>query len=254
MTTTVPFGRMDSGRIRPDRSAYLAALHRDGLAFGSLAAGHDLALPVPSCAGWTLADLVAHLAEVYHFWGEVVSARVGDPDDVTPLARPADHELVGTYWSAFQQLQTAVSIAEPSERVWTWRGDRGPDTVLRRMVHETAVHLWDATGAVGQARPLDAEMASDGIDEFLAVFQSVEAGDDDPSVHLHCTDTDGEWTVRPSGGVLTVSHEHAKGEVAMRGPASALLLVLWRRLPVTGVELFGDPARAELFVSRYQVG
>jgi len=44
--------------------------------------------------------------------------------------------------------------------------------------------------------------------------------------------------------VYRVERAHAKGDAAVRGPASTLFLVLWGRLPIDteGVELFGDRA------------
>jgi predicted lipid carrier protein YhbT len=60
------------------------------------------------------------------------------------------------------------------------------------------------------------------------------------TIHLHCTDREGEWLVRRDAEGLTVTREHAKGDVAARGTASDLLLVLQSRLPVSAVECFGD--------------
>jgi predicted lipid carrier protein YhbT len=59
-------------------------------------------------------------------------------------------------------------------------------------------------------------------------------------VHLHCTDTEGEWVVARRDGALTVTPEHAKGDVAARGGASELLLFLWGRTPADALEVFGD--------------
>jgi MDMPI C-terminal domain len=64
------------------------------------------------------------------------------------------------------------------------------------------------------------------------------------SIHLHATDADGEWTLRTDDGLLKVARGHAKGDVAVRGPASSLLLLLWRRVGATdyGLERFGADA------------
>ncbi|MGH9139254.1 MAG: SCP2 sterol-binding domain-containing protein, partial [Acidimicrobiales bacterium] len=73
----------------------------------------------------------------------------------------------------------------------------------------------------------------------------------DGSVHLHCTDTDGEWTVRPAGDDgLSVSRDHAKADAALRGPAHDLLMALWRRCSLDGIDVFGDAALAGAFVGR----
>ena len=62
------------------------------------------------------------------------------------------------------------------------------------------------------------------------------------SYHLHCTDAEGEWLIVLDDGRATTTREHAKGDVAVRGPASALFLWAWNRTgPGTeGLETFGD--------------
>jgi hypothetical protein len=69
------------------------------------------------------------------------------------------------------------------------------------------------------------------------------------SVHIHCTDVAGEWTTRPDGDRIVTTREHAKGDAAMRGGASDLLLALWRRVPLDAVDVVGDRAVAEAFVA-----
>jgi len=67
------------------------------------------------------------------------------------------------------------------------------------------------------------------------------------SVHLHCTDTDGEWLItRLDADGIEFRREHAKGDVAVRGRADDLLLWLWRRAD-SGVEILGDASVAERF-------
>ena len=51
-----------------------------------------------------------------------------------------------------------------------------------------------------------------------------------------------EWPISVSDGAAVVSKGHAKGDVAVRGSAPDLLLVLWRRRPLTAVDLVGDTA------------
>jgi hypothetical protein len=69
------------------------------------------------------------------------------------------------------------------------------------------------------------------------------------TLHLHATDDDlgpsGEWTITSDkvDGVAW-SHDHGKGDVALRGPAKDLLLAIVRRRTAAelGVEVFGDIA------------
>ena len=62
------------------------------------------------------------------------------------------------------------------------------------------------------------------------------------TVHLHCTDVDGEWFVHPDGRVEPI---HAKGDVALRGAASDLLLALYSRVALDDIDVIGDRAVAE---------
>jgi hypothetical protein len=59
-------------------------------------------------------------------------------------------------------------------------------------------------------------------------------------VHLHCTDTEGEWTFEAVDGAVQVLTGHAKAAAAVRAPASDLALFLYNRAPASRVELFGD--------------
>jgi hypothetical protein len=55
------------------------------------------------------------------------------------------------------------------------------------------------------------------------------------SVHLHATDGDGEWFIETGDG-LTWTRAHEKGDVAVRGTTSDLLLLVWGRLGTDAVE------------------
>lgn len=230
----------------------LAALARDGKAFAEVAATTPLTTPVASCPGWSLADLVWHLAEVHHFWRTIVGEQRDTWEGYEQPPRPADADLLEFYVDGLEKTVTVLAAAHPQQANWTWSHQRDAGFVMRRMAHETAVHLWDAQQAAGRERAIEPVLASDGIDEFLDHF----LGADDTaeavggSVHLHCTDVPGEWTVRPQDdGGFEVTREHAKGDAAMRGPAGDLLLVLWRRRPIDTIDLVGDGAVAASLVA-----
>ncbi|MFM7872062.1 MAG: hypothetical protein ACKPBG_10320, partial [Actinomycetota bacterium] len=90
------------------------------------------------------------------------------------------------------------------------------------------------------------DIVLDGIEEYFATIVpgAIARRKKTPptgSLHLHCTDGSGEWlaTVNDSGTV-DLRHEHAKGDVAWRGPALDLFAALWGRSR-PGVEVLGDP-------------
>jgi predicted lipid carrier protein YhbT len=57
----------------------------------------------------------------------------------------------------------------------------------------------------------------------------------------------GEWLVRFNGDDVTVTREHGKGDVAVRGPVEDLFLWLWGRIPADRLEVFGDRSLLERY-------
>ena len=135
-------------------------------------------------------------------------------------------------------LVDALTVLDPDAHVWNFsNGHQDGRFWPRRMAIETAIHRWDGQDAHGRDRvtPIDAELASDGMDELLDVHVGLRLAGRDGidiggSVHFHCTDTEGEWTVHTDDGLARVTRGHTKGDVAVRGPASSLLLMQWRRI------------------------
>lgn len=248
----------------------LSHLRTDGVGFLAMVTDHGVEHPVPSCPGWKLGDLAWHLGKVWNRWGRIVSEGITTLEGVQAIeqpARPADDDLLVDWVSAAHtSVYSALTRAGDDTEVWTWTGaNRTAAWVERRMTHETAVHRWDAAQAVGVPYEIPTAVAADGIDEFLTWFaarrMSEGASPVDGTVHLHCTDTDsevaegtddrsavpGEWLVsRLDESGIDFTHEHAKGDAAVRGSANDLLLWLWGRDAGT-VEILGDAAVAERF-------
>lgn len=243
-----------------ERSELLAALEREGIAFGDAGAAASLDAPVESCPGWSMADLVWHLCRAHDFWHAVVADRLADWTAYTEPERPADGDLIAFYRNGLTAVHEVLTATESTIEIWTWSADKTAGFVIRRLAHETAVHRWDAEHAAGRSNDIEAELASDGIDEFLTHFLGDARAEAEPvggSVHIHCQDVAGEWTLRPvdtdaPGTGFDVTREHAKGDCAIRGSASDILLALWRRIPLTAgtLNFAGDQAMAERFIAR----
>jgi uncharacterized protein (TIGR03083 family) len=151
------------------------------------------------------------------------------------------------------QVIEAVAAAG-SDLVWTMTGMRPASFWTRRRAHEAAVHLADAQLAAGRDVDLAPGLAADGVDEWLGLIAAGTAGParelrgDGQSLHFHATDPElpgaGEWLITRTPSGITVRHGHGKADVAVRGPAADLLLVLTRRLPPStpGVEILGQQA------------
>lgn len=240
---------------------FLAAIRADSDRFYAVADIADPTLPVPSCPDWTVADLVWHLAEVHWFWGTDVEVRASGPEEIGAMApaRPAEHaEVVAWGRAQAERLIRLLEATADDVVVWTWAQDEAAHNVgfvRRHQVQEAAVHRWDIeSAATGRPQPIEPDVASDAIDEMLAVTLPWGVHADKPlagTVHLHCTDTVGEWFVHADGRVEPI---HAKGDVAIRGTASDLLLALYTRVPVDGLEIIGDAALAHELVARVGTG
>jgi predicted lipid carrier protein YhbT len=92
----------------------------------------------------------------------------------------------------------------------------------------------------------------DGVGELLEVFVPITfdvetfAGNGE-TLHLHATDAAGEWLVTFEPEKVVVTEEHAKGDIAARGPALDLLRLMWGRTPGPELTLFGNAAILDRF-------
>jgi uncharacterized protein (TIGR03083 family) len=129
----------------------------------------------------------------------------------------------------------------------TWAGPQRGIWFPRRMAQETAVHRWDA-----DPRAIDGDLAADGLDEllvsFLALVPKEPFAGARGTIHLHATDEDltepCEWLLTLGAEGVAAEPVHAKGDVALRGPASDLLLWAWNRVPLDRLEVLGNAALA----------
>lgn len=240
-----------------DHAEYLIALRRDAPALLDAVRAADPDTTIAACPAWKPLDLAWHIGEVHRFWATVAGERRRVPPEPWPPERPASDEAVLAYADDSVRIMLEVlSEADPATRVWTW-SDEHQDVafILRRMAQETAVHRVDAERAAGRSEhEVEASLAADGIDEYLFRFLPWTARAAEPlggSVHVHCTDTEGEWTVTPrNDGPDDVTTGHAKGDAALRGRAHHLLMALWRRDGTEHLDVFGDTSLAQRFLAR----
>jgi uncharacterized protein (TIGR03083 family) len=240
--------------IRWDAERYATALRRDNERVAR-AAAQGLDLAVPSCPGWTMSDLVWHLGEVESFWAEIVSRRLTDWRAVVKPDRPDDRALVEWFRAtATTGAADLLELADPHTEVWSWSSQKDVAFVQRRMAHEAALHTWDAVAAMGSREPLDADLAVDGIDEFIDLHMPAgvrEAADAGPySVALRATDRPARWWLEVRGGELSASRSELVADAVVSATASDLLLLLWRRIAATEVSVGGEPTALDRLVER----
>jgi uncharacterized protein (TIGR03083 family) len=249
-----------------DRSTYQRAFRREADTLRS-AAQRGISAPVPSCPGWTVASIIAHLmGGVYARRLEAIRQRPSvpqtrDPHDlglsesVTRWLATSSHDaatappdLRDYFTQVVGMVEAELYSLDPDEPLATWWPPMQNAAFFhRRLAHENAIHRWDVQLAHGITEPIEPELATDGIEEMFEVHlfdrhgevQQAHPGRGE-TYHFHRTDGPGEWllTFDPQGPVLR--REHAKGDVALRGTASDLLLWLYHRVPADRLEVFGD--------------
>ncbi len=250
-----------------DDSRYLDVLS-DDIAVLCAREGDALDAPVPACPGWTVTDLLAHLGRVYHRLDAVLTKGAAFAPLDQWLPTPSGADAVTWFHSTSASLLDTLRNADPEVVVPFWAGPSPTRIWFRRLAQETSIHRIDAQqagAAMGGAAPaaIAPDIAVDGIHELFSLFvprlptdrwegmattAASNGGalvdgalvDGEASIHLHCTDVEGEWMLRFDPAGLHVANEHAKGDVAARGPAGSMNLVLWNRLPPSSLDCFGN--------------
>ena len=247
--------------MTPDQ--YVQSLVDDG---ERIAAIGETSMPerVPSCPDWEVGDLVAHVGWVHRFLTRLVllpdggRATRADTADVvariTSSQRP-EGEPAAWFRDGVAELAQALTGADPTATIHTYLGTHRPWVLARRAATETAIHRWDAEGAVGAPTPLAPALAADAIDEFLDLlvppfFKYAAFRGTGQTIRLESTDGDHAWTVTVTADATDWRHStHPAGaHVTARGSASDLYLFCWGRSPALPLEVEGD----EELLARWQ--
>jgi uncharacterized protein (TIGR03083 family) len=222
--------------------------------------GVDPALTVPSCPKWTVMDLIEHVGVAERWSAMIIERRSMDliRQSETDDADPPQDAVARSAWlrAGAERLSRAVQEYGAGNAIWTWSFDRTARFWLRRITHDMLIHRVDAEGVIGEHTPIAPDLAADSISDHLDTL-SVLSGpkSKDPmftalrgsgeTLHLHATDFEGgEWLIRREPTGVVWEQGHAKGDLAVRGTARDLLLVIHRRVAPGDVplELYGDEA------------
>jgi uncharacterized protein (TIGR03083 family) len=243
-----------------DTSAYLNAVVAQTSTFADWVDGKDATAPVPTCPEWTLAELVDHVGATQRMVAMLVNERMTDPSGAFAgyVPAPADSAQWGAWLNgtAAEAKQAFESAAEDAP-VWDPNGGTaGVPFWSRRLFGEACVHRADAAAALGTPYELAPESAVEAVEDWLdtmtsrtywerrAGFAEAMRGDGQ-TLHFHATDAPGEWVARREADQVVLERTHIKADVAVRGPAADLLLVLSRRRPLDAapaLEVHGDRA------------
>jgi uncharacterized protein (TIGR03083 family) len=224
-------------------AAYVEQVRQDGQKL-TTAAGDDLSIAVPTCPGWTMRDLVRHVAEVYEH--KIACTELGHAPDPWPPEWPAHRDPVEWFGDAHARLLAMFARSGPSTPSATWwPADQTVGFWARRMAHETAVHRVDAESATGALTPVDAELALDGIDEILVLMLAGDWSEDPDDAaqgqRVSISAGDRSWTVTMDRGAMGVAVGGGDGDASVQGRPSDVLLWLWGRAPDELVARSGDP-------------
>lgn len=236
----------------------LATLRTNGELLSTAARAAGLDAPVEHCPGWSTGRLLGHTAKILQRTALCVrSGSTEQPGDDEYAKLPRDEALFDVFDEVLADLLVALTEADPSAPAWNFTGtDLTASFWSRRMAHEIEIHRWDAELAAGIASsPFAADSAVDGVDELLTILMPMLSAVKNPtlsaSFHLHATDAPGEWLTTFVDGTPTTIREHAKGDLAVRGPASALYLWAWNRAPIDtdGLDTAGDAGLLDAWAS-----
>jgi uncharacterized protein (TIGR03083 family) len=234
-----------------DNARYLECLAADAGRL-RLVAEKDLGAAVPSCPGWSMTDLVRHVAVVYLH--KVECMRHGQEPEHWPPPGVENAEPIALFDRAYTALTTAFGRHPADAPGGTWYPP--DDTVgfwFRRMAQETVIHRVDAELAAGHGvTAIPDDLALDGIDEVLETFLAFGtrgwpqmfadklAGGAGDTVAVR---TGGRgWLVHLGPEVVRVQpgESGAAATAQVGGDPHAVLLWLWRRVDADAVELSGD--------------
>jgi uncharacterized protein (TIGR03083 family) len=250
---------------------YLTVVQADARRFADLVATADPTARVPSCPDWDLAELCRHTGLVHRWVTQVVRTRAQDriAFDGLPDATLPDSPAERSEWllRGAAELVDLLRAGGTDTEVWGWAREQHTGWWGRRMAHETLVHRIDAELAAGRPSTVAPDLAADAIDELLhnagaPTARTYSRRDrlrgEGGTLHVHCTDTHGEWLLRRTPDGFAYDLGHAKGEAALRGPAAQLMLLLLHRLPdgtaATDVEVLGDAPLVDLWLDGLTFG
>lgn len=232
-----------------DAADYLRHLKNDGQRITEVTKG-NLDAEVPTCPGNTVSSLLVHTGAVATFWLDALARNAQpDPDWGSMPTDPEEAHRV-----QHGKLVEALQARDPSSPQWTWAGPGETIFAYRRMAQEFAVHRYDFENAVGDPRPIDPELAWDGIDELLDVFGRARPGEDWVSAAEKFGGGGETFTLIASDLNRSITfkalpHHFAyfegDADVTATGTASDLLLVLWGRIPPERLKVEGDATLLE---------
>ncbi len=238
-----PINHVDAFRAEAERCAELAR-------------SIPHAAPLPHVPRWSVGGVVRHLVGDFRWAAEIIEARDWSGNGFT-VPRTRGDALVQSYGEAASRMGDALAVAaaEPTVPCPNF-AERDHGTLgwwPRHQAHETLLHRWDLESATGLHHAIDPAVAADGVDEAFQVYtQRYGSQRLDRPITLVCTDADAAWSITPTGlgGHVDVARTDDRDHPDLACSAEALLLAIWKRVPVTADTAFlSDEATVRRFLS-----
>jgi uncharacterized protein (TIGR03083 family) len=239
---------------------HCAAVEREVDAIVEAVASGPVDSSTPTCPGWTVTDLVEHVGGFSGFWAHVLCEGSGRPNTLFP-DMPSGEPIAGWYADVAADLVRELGATAADQSVWTWVPDRqNAAFVARRCAHELAIHRCDVQAARGTMQPIEGELAADGIEEIFVMIEAFAARGEETgrgtgeTLRLHATDREDEWLVRLTPTGLQIERDDTADDLALRGAASDIELLLYQRPTIGTVEHVGDPAVLDAWYRAFHFG
>lgn len=224
--------------------------------FAELVATGPPATPVSGSPGWTVRDVVAHMATVVPRYVQGLrggGAWVDDPADLPALNEQLLRELgpvpvpelVDRIRSDVRSL--LAQIRGYGDEVPTFRFNGGEsvrsDDALGLLAGEFLVHGRDIADVLDRRWPItvgDVEMALHGVEQVLPGFVDPDRAADHHATYEILLRGGGTYRWRFEGGNLDCQADRdGPVDCRIRGEAAALMLVMYGRVPAWRVALTG---------------
>ena len=229
--------------LHPHR--YLELIHSDAERIAAVTPG-ALALPVPCCPGWDVAEVVRHTGSVYNH--KVAIMRLGRrPEQGEWHSSPQPGtDLVTWFDDSARTLIDELASHDPDEWAHTWWPvDQTFHFWYRRMALESVVHRVDVEQAAGDSSAIDAELSREGIDEVLVVFLGAHdvGSHGGPNGAVSVVSGGRTWIAHLDDVHIRVERNgDATTDAELVGEPEQVFPHLWGRAPLGDLEVRGDEA------------
>lgn len=243
----------DDAALQSETTSHLAALTGAATALAAWAETAGMSAAIPTCPGWTVADLVAHQGMVHRWAASNLRLDGANIPSKTEILQDVPTEgLLAWFRVGVDELLDTFAATPPDVAAMVFLNDAPAPRAFwaRRQAHETTIHSIDALAAglgrypTAEEAGVDHDLALDGIDELLRGFftrgRSGLAEDRPLRIAVQPTDADRGWLLhaRPEGIVTdrvthgvppTTAPGGSAADAVFSGTAAQLYLGLWNR-------------------------